>query len=30
MGTAEDGSGNAAELATCVVEKGKPLLTLAE
>jgi hypothetical protein len=30
MGTAEDGSGNAAELATYVVEKGKPLLTLAE
>jgi quercetin dioxygenase-like cupin family protein len=24
------GSGNAAELATCVVEKGKPLLTLVE
>jgi hypothetical protein len=24
------GSGNAAELATYVVEKGKPLLTLAE
>jgi hypothetical protein len=24
------GSGNATELATCVVEKGKPLLTLAE
>jgi hypothetical protein len=24
------GSGNAAELATCVVEKGKPLLVLAE
>jgi hypothetical protein len=24
------GSGNAAELATCVVEKGKPPLTLAE
>jgi len=23
-------SGNAAELATCVVEKGKPLLTLTE
>jgi hypothetical protein len=30
MGTAEDGSDNAAELATYVVEKGKPLLTLAE
>ena len=30
MGTAEDGSSNAAELATYVVEKGKPLLTLAE
>jgi len=24
------GGGNAAGLATCVVEKGKPLLTLAE
>ena len=30
MSTTEDRSGSAAELATYVVEKGKPLTTVAE